>query len=194
MPPQHRLTACAWRLVGALVGGLLLMTACTVGSSPHHSAGGSLTAPISTAGPSSGTSDDPSTDSPPSTESNTPTTTPSDSRSATAPSTGVSTPTKSGVDLIVTYSGWNAGPKTAEVDAFAPDVLVSNAKCTLTLTRGGVTRTASRSASPSASSTQCGALTIAGSQLVSGDWTAVVRFESPRAAGSTDPVTIRVTE
>src|SRR6185437_7154319 len=159
----------------------------------NHSTGGSHSTPVTSPLPGSQTPD--GTGSPPSTSgSDTPTTTAPASSGASRPTSSAATsPAKSKVDLIVTYSGWTASTKTAEVDAFAPDVLVSNAKCTLTLTRAGVTRTASRPASASASTTQCGALTVPGSQLVAGDWTAVVRFDSPSAAGSSTPVTIRVT-
>jgi hypothetical protein len=58
----------------------------------------------------------------------------------------------------------------------------------------GVSRTTSRQASTGPSSTQCGALTIPGSQLSAGSWRAVVHFTSSKAVGSSKPVTITVTK
>jgi hypothetical protein len=103
-----------------------------------------------------------------------------------------SSPPRKQVTLVVTYSGWNAGARTAEVDAFAPRVLATHATCTLTMSLAGVSRTASRRASVGPSSTQCGALTIAGSKLSPGSWRAIVHFSSSDVVGDSNPVTIKV--
>jgi len=71
--------------------------------------------------------------------------------------------------------------------------VIRNGNCTLTMRRGALTRTASHKATITPSSTSCGVLTIPGSKLSPGAWTAVVTFTSPTATGSSDPVTITVT-
>jgi hypothetical protein len=78
------------------------------------------------------------------------------------------------------------------MSAITPDLLVEGATCTMTMTRNGVTRTTTRSAATSASTTQCGTMRIPGSQLSNGRWQASVEFDSAKGVGISDPVTIAV--
>jgi hypothetical protein len=52
--------------------------------------------------------------------------------------------------------------------------------------------TADVEAMPDASTTACGSLAVAGSQLGAGSWQAVLRYESPTSSGSSAPVQIDV--
>lgn len=114
--------------------------------------------------------------------------------SSTAPSTPASsTPPKSTVTVFVTFHDWIAADRVAEVDSLVPNKVIANAVCTLRMTRGTLSRTATRKATVAPSSTSCGALTIPGSKLSPGDWTAVVTVTAPTATGSSDPVIITVT-
>jgi hypothetical protein len=94
--------------------------------------------------------------------------------------------------VVVNWFDWNAKTKQAEANAFATNVVTTEATCTLTLTRNGVTRTATRTAHRSAADTQCGTMTIPGSRLSPGDWTAQVTFTAPTAVGTSDPFTVTV--
>lgn len=186
----------ARRLGAGLVAGAVLaggLAACTTGSG----GGGSTTPPPAPTGTATTSAAPTPTGSAPVPPTNT------GGPASSAPATGAATSTPAGsnapssaaakqVDLVVTYSGWDAGPKQAEVDAFAPGVLAADATCTLVMTANGVTRTATRKAQLGPSSTQCGALTIPGSRLAAGAWQAVVRFSSATAVGESHPVTITV--
>lgn len=186
--------------VAVLLGGAL--SACTSGApSPHHTPSTALSAAQSSPEPAPGSSDDsagattgpasgiagsspaqPSgagTDVPSSPAA--PDQAPSSTRSSTRP-----------VQIVVTYHGWDASAAAAEVNAFATGVIDSDAQCTLTMSHLGVSRSASRHATPSASTTQCGQLEVAGSQLSPGDWTATVEYSSSTAAGKSAAFTIRV--
>ena len=94
--------------------------------------------------------------------------------------------------VIITYARWDSTAKEAQVSAFVTGVLVSHATCTLTLTSGGVTRTASHAAVPNASSMSCGQLAVPGSQLTTGTWSATVTFQFAGVSATSDPSSIAV--
>jgi hypothetical protein len=165
--------------VGAAIGALaLVVTACTSGTS-----GTPKPTPTTSAASSSETSS-----TPPTGDSTTPDTsepsTPTDSAST---STAVKT-----VTVIITNSGWDATAKQANANAIVPGTLVPSGSCTLTLSMGSVLRTATRAASTSGDSMQCGVMSIPSAQLTVGTWSATVRFDSATAAGISTAVTISV--
>jgi hypothetical protein len=94
--------------------------------------------------------------------------------------------------IFITYSGWDASNRVVEVDGYVQQVVEDGGTCTLTLTKGGASATASRPATPDVSSTSCGALTVPAGQLSSGTWSAVVSYASSKSQGSSAPVDVPV--
>ncbi|MGY1804692.1 hypothetical protein ACI78T_15535 [Blastococcus sp. SYSU D00922] len=94
--------------------------------------------------------------------------------------------------LFVTYSGWNAQSGAVEVGSYLPTAVESDGTCTLTLTRGETSVTASTTGTPNVTSTSCGGLSIPGSEVSSGTWVAVVSYESATSSGSSEPVEVEV--
>jgi hypothetical protein len=92
----------------------------------------------------------------------------------------------------ITIHDWNTKLGQAEVDAFVPGVVISGGTCTLTMTNGATSRTATHPAVTTPSSTSCGLMSIPHAQLSAGTWQAVVRFHSTDAAGRSDAVSIQV--
>jgi hypothetical protein len=99
---------------------------------------------------------------------------------------------ESSVDVVVTYSGWDDTLAGVEVGAYAAGIAESGGTCTLTLTSGADSATASAQAEPDAASTSCPGLVVPGSELSSGSWTAVVSYESRGTHGQSDPVEVVV--
>ena len=94
--------------------------------------------------------------------------------------------------IFITYSGWDAGNRVVEVDGYVQQVVEDGGTCTLTLTKGGASATASRPATADVSSTSCGALTVPADQLSSGTWSAVVSYASSTSQGSSAPLDVQV--
>jgi hypothetical protein len=110
-----------------------------------------------------------------------------------APAT--STPGSAGiaqVEVVVTYSGWDDALGGVEVGAYVAGIAETGGTCTLTLTSVRNSATASTPGEPEASSTSCPGLVVPGSELSSGNWTAVVSYESPAAQGESDSVAVVV--
>lgn len=163
----------------------------------------SPTAPIkpTAAGPASATSTSQPVSSPAATSAPATVSAPATGATATrppAPSTPASTPApttspaNSTATVVVTYSGWNTVSAEAEVAAFVQNVDTNDGQCTLTMTSGAITRTASKPATADVSTTQCGTVAIPGAQLTPGQWTAVISFASSRGGGAAAPVQIQV--
>jgi hypothetical protein len=64
--------------------------------------------------------------------------------------------------------------------------------CHLVLTRAGSTVTADQAAQPGPSSTDCGVMSVAGSRLSPGTWTAQLTYESSTSVGVAAPQQIEV--
>ena len=96
------------------------------------------------------------------------------------------------LSLVVTYSDWNADTSAVEAGAFVPMIVESHGTCTLTLTRGSSTVTATAPGDPEASQTTCGALSVPGSDVSSGLWRAVVSYESDTSSATADAAEIAV--
>lgn len=94
--------------------------------------------------------------------------------------------------LVVTYAGWQDGSQSVEAAGYVSGIAESRGTCTLTLTLGGRSVTASRSGVANGSSTGCGRLTVARTQLGSGTWTAVLTYQSPTSHAESDKTEVRV--
>jgi hypothetical protein len=115
------------------------------------------------------------------------------SSAASSPSASATATARVGTAAVITtYSGWVASPAGVEVGAYVAGVAESGGTCTLTLTSGAGSATAEVPAEPDAASTSCPTLTVPGSKLSSGTWSAVVTYESPSISGKSAPVTVVV--
>lgn len=123
--------------------------------------------------------------------------TPSPSASATTAPAGVEptapTPTDGHqtVGVVVTYSGWDAAESVVEVGAYAA-TLVDDGTCTVTLTSGARRVSSSGATLADVSTTSCGRLTVARSNVSSGTWTGIVSFDSTTRTGTSDPFEVVV--
>ncbi|SDE27737.1 hypothetical protein SAMN05660485_00422 [Blastococcus fimeti] len=93
--------------------------------------------------------------------------------------------------VFVTYSGWSQDG-AFQVSAYLPGVVENDGTCTLTMTSESGEATASGPASPDATSTACGGLSIAGADLGPGAWSAVVSYESGSSRASSDPIEVEI--
>ncbi|WP_062131794.1 hypothetical protein [Demequina aestuarii] len=148
------------------------------------------------AAPIAGTSSSPSaspspTVSPSPSASPTPAASPSDTPSATpSPTAAADSDPRTQVDVIVTIADVYAG--NVEVVSYVPDVIEDDGECTLTLTKGSETYTATRSAAPDATSTSCGRMAVDDARLSEGTWTAVIEYESAASVGQSDATPVPV--
>ena len=100
-------------------------------------------------------------------------------------------PSLATVDVLVTYADFSAADGVVEAAGYAA-VVESGGVCTLTLTSGSHSATASISSTPDASTVNCGGLTIPRSELTSGTWNAVVSYTSATSAGASKAVEVVV--
>jgi hypothetical protein len=84
----------------------------------------------------------------------------------------------------LTYYDFTASSSTLEVGGNVPGLVDSGGSCIVTATRGAVTVTQTFTASPQASSTECGTMRLASPKLTSGTWNLTIGYRSPRAAGA----------
>ena len=191
---DRRLPGGAAGIAAAIAAGAAIISAGTTGTSGDGTpTGGSTPVPPSPPPTALSTAASP-------TDSGAPSALPTDSTpvtsagpSTTAPSTPPSSTRPVGrVGIHLSFYDWSATQQVAEVGANVEGKVIRDGSCTLTLRLGSVVRTASRRAIITPSSTSCGVLSIPGSKLGPGDWTAVVSFTAPTARGSSDPVTITV--
>jgi hypothetical protein len=94
--------------------------------------------------------------------------------------------------VLITYSGYVADEKAVQVGGNVTGVIESDGTCTLALTRGGRTVSASTPAEPDATTTDCAGLSVAGSQLAPGAWQAVLTYRSKAHTGASAPVQVDV--
>lgn len=90
---------------------------------------------------------------------------------------------------IVSYGQTNTA---VEVSARVPGIFEDSGTCTLTLTKGSVTVTQNKQASPNVSEMSCGFISISRSKLSSGSWSAKVTYTSSKAHGASEPKVIAV--
>lgn len=173
MPPAHR------RQLALPAGLLVLFTLVGCSAETAPTAGGSTTASSTQS-------------SAPSPSSTTPSTAPAPGGTPAAPPSAGPAGQPGVTAVAISFSAWNATDQVAEVGAYAVDVIETGGACTLTLTRGSVTRTTRGIAEPDATTTSCGYLAVPGSDLSRGEWTVAVNYESPTATGVSDATTIEV--
>lgn len=93
---------------------------------------------------------------------------------------------------VIASFGQNPNTGNVEVSAYVNGIFEDGGSCTLTLTKGGQSVSASKPATPSAQNVSCGFVTIEKSRLSSGSWQATMSYTSAVAAGTSQPVTIEV--
>jgi hypothetical protein len=96
------------------------------------------------------------------------------------------------VAVVVTYSSWDDSAERIEVGGFISGVVESSGTCRLTVTREDKTAIAEAAAEPDASTMACGALTVDGSELSPGKWSAVLSYQSATSTGAAEAVTVEV--
>lgn len=96
------------------------------------------------------------------------------------------------VAVQISYSGWNAATMTVEVDGYVADVAESGGTCTLTLTQGATSVTATVPADREPSVTSCSGARIPRTQLSPGTWTAVLSYDSAGSHGDSSPARVAV--
>lgn len=101
--------------------------------------------------------------------------------------------TGSEVSVVVTAVGWDPSARAAIVRGYAGSVIEDGATCRLTLTKDGVQVSAERAATPDASNTSCGRLSVSDDRLTPGTWTAVLSYTSAEHFGTADRVDVEVT-
>jgi hypothetical protein len=102
--------------------------------------------------------------------------------------------TKRAVSPFVTLAGWDASSSELDVSALVPNLVEGGGTCTATVTKGGVTRTASAPAAAVSTYVGCNPMAIPGSALSSGTWTVRVSYSSRTAAGVSAAKTVEVTK
>ncbi|UZN01935.1 hypothetical protein [Cellulomonas sp. S1-8] len=163
-----------------LVAAGLVLGACTTGTpsatAPPTSGGPTSSAtPSATGTPSGGPSPSASADAPAT----------DDPGTDPAPTPDEPAPPAATVDVVVTFSGWNALTSAAEVGAYA--ATLSPGTCTLRLTGpGGATAEVTAATFADATTVSCSGLAVPREQLSSGTWTGVVEYVGPNASGRTD--------
>jgi hypothetical protein len=108
-----------------------------------------------------------------------------------SPSSSAPASSATKANLTVTFSGYDAASSSAQAGGYV-DVLESKGTCTLTLSSGSATASATQSASPDASTTSCGAVTIPRSALSSGVWKGVLAYASATTVATSLPIVIEV--
>lgn len=93
------------------------------------------------------------------------------------------------VELVVSYAGWQAS--AVEVAGFVP-VVESDGVCRLVLTSAGGEVAVEQAATPDASTTSCGWLSVPGTDLSPGTWSAVLSYSSGASVASSAPVPVEV--
>jgi hypothetical protein len=104
----------------------------------------------------------------------------------------VATEADGDVSVLITYADWDASSATVQAGATVSGVIEDGGTCTLELSSGASTVSASVTAVADAASTSCGRLEVPRAQLSPGTWQAVVSYRSASATGSSDPTEVVV--
>jgi hypothetical protein len=94
--------------------------------------------------------------------------------------------------IFLTRSEWDADAAAVYVSGYLEGVVEDDGTCTLTLTKDGQSVSATKPGTSNVTNTSCGQLTIAGSELSTGAWTATVSYSSSASSGSSEPVQVEV--
>jgi hypothetical protein len=100
--------------------------------------------------------------------------------------------TSTDVPVTVTFYGWNPTSKQVEVGGYVEGIVEGDGVCTLTLTKGGSTVSGTADASPDASTTACGTVSVPGDEVAAGTWKAVLSYSSAGHSGTSDAVDVEV--
>ncbi len=104
--------------------------------------------------------------------------------------TGATQP--SSTQVVLTYVSFDAAGGGVIAGGYEAPVVEDGGTCTLTLTRGGVTVTATSPASADATTSVCDNLTVDRSELAAGTWTAVLGYQSGAAHRQSVQKTVEV--
>jgi hypothetical protein len=96
------------------------------------------------------------------------------------------------VDVVVTYTAWDADLDTLEVDGYVSGVVEEGGTCTLTATNAGRTVTAEGPGTADAATTSCGALVLSGEELTAGSWEVQLGYESATSSGASPTSVVEV--
>lgn len=94
------------------------------------------------------------------------------------------------VAVTVSSSGWDAATASAWLGGFV-DGVEEDATCNASFERDGETVVAEAAGAPDAATTVC-VVTVPGSRLASGTWTATLEFVSAARSGTSAPVTMEI--
>lgn len=175
-----------------VVGGVLVLSACSPGTtqgpaqSPSSTVAGgtpSASAAEPSAGPSSATPTGPA----PQHTSASPTPLHSSSGGSSAAPPAVAT-----VTVRITRAAWDAGRSGITVAGIVPGAVEAGGTCTVTASRAGVDVTATGTGEPDASSTVCGELVLRDPRLGPGTWSVTLSYRSPQHEGSSTAVDVGV--
>jgi hypothetical protein len=83
---------------------------------------------------------------------------------------------------FITTADWDASAAALDVSAIVPGVVEGGGTCTVTLTNGSTTRTATTGGVAAASYTGCEAVAV--KDLAAGTWQVQVRYSSAKAVGT----------
>ena len=117
-----------------------------------------------------------------------PTPTPPGPQTPAAPGAGDE---RTEVTVIVTFADWDAAAGVVEVGAYAAATGESGT-CTLTMTQAARSAQATQPAVADVSTMSCGGLTLPRADLPSGEWSAVVAYESSKSRGTSEAVQVRI--
>ncbi len=95
-------------------------------------------------------------------------------------------------ELVVTFWQWDDAAAVVDVSGYVSGTVESDGHCTLTMTRRGTVLTGSSQAYPDAATTSCSSVRVAVPPGSSGDWSAVLAFESPSTSAASAPFTVTV--
>jgi hypothetical protein len=185
---MKRASIITWSAIGAVVlaGGVAAAVVLTTQDDTPTPPPG-ITGATATATPSPSSSDgataSPSVDAGPSV--------PGQETSA-APVTPPTGTTTRAVTPLVTFDQWTADTRTVSIGATVPGTVENDGVCHLSLTRSGVTVDGTFSALPSATSTDCGSMSLSSDSFTPGEWAVSVEYSSPVSAGTTDDYEVTI--
>jgi hypothetical protein len=97
-----------------------------------------------------------------------------------------------GLPVVLTFADFNATTAQVEVDGYLPGIVEDGGTCTLTLTNGPASVTATVPGSADATTTSCGGAAVPRAELSPGTWTALLAYESTTSHGTSEPAEVTV--
>jgi hypothetical protein len=112
--------------------------------------------------------------------------------STPAPGPGAGDKPRLPADVVVTVARWSEEASRAEIGGYVDGLVEDGGSCTATFTLGARSVVVSGQAFADVTTTSCGDLAAAGTQLSTGTWTAVLSYDSPTSSGASASVSIGV--